>query len=87
MRGTLTCDPGLPIARIFYCVQHLLKDVSLFEGEARQSGLDTRVQQAQCDIIKAAIEMGFGVSDYSAVFAAVVPDEEQRQGVQEQADP
>jgi 3-hydroxyisobutyrate dehydrogenase len=52
-------------------VKHLLKDVRLFLKEAEVLALDTQALAGSEKTLEAAIAMGLGEMDYSALFAAV----------------
>lgn len=74
-----TFDKKLPLMRERnfrnpnFPVKHLLKDLELIHGAAQSAGLNTAVLEAQRQILRSAIDMGFGEDDYSALFNAVCP--------------
>ena len=55
--------------------KHMLKDTNLFLQAAEAVGLDGRAIAGVRDIIAAASDGGFADADYSAIFAAVNPEE------------
>ncbi|HEY9846276.1 MAG TPA: NAD(P)-dependent oxidoreductase [Candidatus Caenarcaniphilales bacterium] len=55
--------------------KHLLKDVDLFLSEATASGLETSSLQGVRYLLEQAIAQGLGEADYSALAAAVNPQE------------
>lgn len=52
---------------------HLLKDVTLFAGEARHYGLDVTSVEGLRSLLGEAIRRGYRDRDYSAVFEAICP--------------
>ncbi len=61
-------DPNFP-------TKHLLKDVNLFLTEAAAIGLETSGLEGVRHLLDRAIAQGLGDADYSALFAAVSPEE------------
>jgi 3-hydroxyisobutyrate dehydrogenase len=53
-------------------LQHLLKDVRLFQQVAEQAGLDTALTETIEAACVRALERGFGDQDYSSVYEALV---------------
>ncbi len=55
--------------------KHLLKDTNLFLESAEAIGLDIIGLEGTRNLIKKAIERGFSEADYSAIYAAINPQE------------
>lgn len=55
--------------------QHLLKDVNLFLTEANSIGLETSQLAGVRHLLEMAIAQGLAEADYSALFAAINPEE------------
>jgi len=55
--------------------KHLLKDTNLFLQSAEAIGLDIIGLEGTRNLIKKAIERGFSEADYSAIYAAINPQE------------
>lgn len=56
--------------------KHLLKDVKLFLSEAETSGLQTDSLAGVRQILEIACSLGLADADYSALFAAISPNQE-----------
>ncbi len=74
-----TFDKKLPrmVARDFqhpnFPAKHLLKDVNLIAEEARSAGLNTAVVDGVREVIKQALDAGYGEEDYSVIYNAIHP--------------
>ena len=55
--------------------KHLLKDMSLFLGEAQSAGLNVSSLEGVRAILQIAQKMGLAEADYSALFSAVSPED------------
>ncbi|MEL6224038.1 MAG: NAD(P)-dependent oxidoreductase [Cyanobacteria bacterium J06627_8] len=55
--------------------KHLLKDMLLFAETARILGLDTQLPDSVCRVAQQAVDQGFADADYSALYAAVAPND------------
>lgn len=56
--------------------QHLLKDLSLFAGEARAAQLNTSALEGLLGVLNAAMQRGFATSDYSAIHEGTGPNDQ-----------
>ena len=56
--------------------KHLLKDMNLFCAEAGSLGLDVSLVEAVSKVVQKALDLGLANEDYSALFAAVNPQED-----------
>ena len=56
-------------------LQHLLKDVRLFNKEAEEAKLNTAVLKGLEQVIASAVSRGLDTTDYSAVHEAVLHPE------------
>ena len=64
---------GRDYANPNFSVRHLLKDVTLFLGEADRVGLDRRSLEGVPGLLESAIARDHGDDDYAAIFEAINP--------------
>ncbi len=55
--------------------KHMLKDTTLFLQESTSLGLDTHIPEGVSQILTRAIDLGLADLDYSALFAAISPQQ------------
>lgn len=61
-------DPNFP-------TKHLLKDMKLFAQAAQSAGLDPALAETVGEVVQQAIDQGLADQDYSALYAAINPDD------------
>ncbi|MEO0756892.1 MAG: NAD(P)-dependent oxidoreductase [Cyanobacteria bacterium J06648_16] len=69
------CDRNF--TRPNFPTKHLLKDMRLFAAAATAAGIDTQTATTVAQVTEKALALGLAEADYSAVFAAILPEEKQ----------